>query len=127
MASFVALVPPLLLALPLLLPLLLPLPVPLLSPLFAAGEGGSSFDLRFSERGGSRAVGEVAGVLKLPPPVELLLLDPLPLLPDEEFVDTLIAVELAVVVEVEVVVEVGADVDVLRPPRPLAPAFRNLL
>jgi len=42
------------------------------SPL--SGEGASSFDLRFSGRGGKNAVGDVLGVAPPPLPDELLLL-----------------------------------------------------
>lgn len=89
----------------LLLLLLFPLPPPL------TGDGGSSFDLRFSDRGGRKATGDVEGVFEL-----MLVLVPLD--------------ELAVVV-VEVVVVfdelLSAVVVVPRPPRPFAPPFRSLL
>lgn len=89
----------------LLLLLLFPLPPPF------TGDGGSSFDFRFSERGGRKATGDVEGVFEL-----ILVLVPLD--------------ELAVVV-VEVVVVfdelLSAVVVVPRPPRPFAPPLRSLL
>lgn len=89
----------------LLLLLLFPLPAPL------TGDGGSSFDFRFSDRGGRKATGDVEGVFEL-----MLVLVPL----DEPAV---------VVVEVVVVFEelLSAVVVVPRPPRPFAPPFRSLL
>lgn len=89
----------------LLLQLLLPLPLPF------TGDGGSSFDLRFSDRGGRNATGDVEGVFEL-----MLVLVPLD--------------ELAVVVvEVVVVFDELLSAVVLdpRPPRPFAPPFRSLL
>lgn len=89
----------------LLLLLLFPLPPPF------TGDGGSSFDLRFSDRGGRKATGDVEGVFEL-----MLVLVPLD--------------ELAVVVvEVVVVLDelLSAVVVVPRPPRPFAPPFRSLL
>lgn len=75
------------------------------------GDGGSSFDFRFSDRGGKNATGDVEGVFELM--LVLVLLD-----------------ELAVVVVVVVVVLdelVSAVVEVPRPPRPFDPPFRSLL
>lgn len=89
----------------LLLLLLFPLPPPF------TGDGGSSFDFRFSDRGGRKATGDVEGVFEL-----ILVLVPLD--------------ELAVVV-VEVVVVfdelLSAVAVVPRPPRPFAPPLRSLL
>lgn len=85
--------------------LLLELPLPPFT-----GEGHSSFDLRFSGRGGKKATGDVEGVFELT--LVLVTVD-----------------ELAVVV-VEVVVvfdELDSAVVVVRPPRPFVPPFRNLL
>lgn len=91
-------------------PLPLPLPLPLLSLPLNDGGGLSSFDLRFSPRGGRNAVGDVDGVLLL-----VLLPDPL-----EEFD--------AKVTDVELVVGVGAPVVLeVRPARAFALALRNLL
>lgn len=81
------------------------------------GDGLSSFDLRFSGRGGRNAVGEVDGVLLVP----VLL----PELLDEDWTDVVV-VDVAIVVVFVVVVGVPAVV-VVRPPRPFAPPFRNLL
>lgn len=90
--------------LPLVLLLVLPLPP-------FTGEGDSSFDLRFSGRGGKKATGDVEGVFEL-----TLVIVP----PDE----------LPIVV-VEVVVDFAelesAVVVVARLPRPFDPPFRNLL
>lgn len=92
------------------LPLLLPPPLPLLSLPLNDGGGLSSFDLRFSPRGGKNAVGDVDGVL-------LLVLLPEPL---DEFD--------AKVTDVVFVVGVGAPVVVdVRPARAFALALRNLL
>lgn len=82
--------------------------VPPLLSLLLTGDGLSSLDLRFSGRGGKNAVGDDDGVFD-----KLLL----------EFVMAVFAV---VTVEV-VVVPVEVPVVVLRPPRPFAPPFRNLL
>lgn len=107
----------------------------LVSPFSPFTGGGlfSSFDLRFSGRGGKNAVGEVDGVWELVLLLELL---------DDDWTDVDDgAAELAVVdvvavadillpepVEEVVVVVVGVpDVVVVRPPRPFAPPFRNLL
>lgn len=75
------------------------------------GDGLSSFDLRFSGRGGRKAVGDVDGVFELVVLLELL---------DDKVVDDAAVVELVVVVVVAAPVVVTA-----RPPRPFAP-FRNL-
>lgn len=81
------------------------------------GEGLSSFDFRFSGRGGRNEVGDVDGVL------ELVLL---PELLEDELVE--VEVVVAVVVVVVFVVDVGVPVVVVvRPPRPFAPPFRSLL
>lgn len=75
------------------------------------GGGLSSFDLRFSLRGGRNAgVGEDDGVL------DELLLELL----DEFVVAVVVVVVLVVFDDVPVVVAV-------RPPRPFAPPFRSLL
>lgn len=87
------------------------------------GDGLSSFDLRFSGRGGRKAVGEVDGVFAAP---ELL-----PELLDDDCAIVVVApaeAELVVVVLVVVVVGVPVVVEVVvRPPRPFAPPFRSLL
>lgn len=76
------------------------------------GDGLSSFDLRFSGRGGKNALvfGEGEGVFELfvvdvPPLDELLVVDELP----------------------ELVVAVAVPVVDVRPPRPLLPPFLSLL
>lgn len=90
--------------LPLVLLLVLPLPP-------FTGEGDSSFDLRFSGRGGKKATGDVEGVMEL-----TLVLVPLDELP-------VVVVEVVVVfAELE-----SAVVVVARLPRPFVPPFRNLL
>lgn len=91
--------------LPLVLLLVLPLP-----PLI--GEEDSSFDFRFSGRGGKKATGDVEGVFELT--LVLVLLDEFP-----------VAVVVVAVVFVEFVE--SAVVVVVRLPRPFAPPFRNLL
>lgn len=121
--------PPLPLLLP---PLLLSLPPPLV-PLI--GDGLSSFDFRFSGRGGRNAVGDVDGVF--PPaaaPFEPAFDEP----PDafvavaelddvDAVIEPLLPPEMDDVdVDAVFVVDV-ADVVVVRPPRPFAPPFRNLL
>lgn len=89
----------------LLLLLLPPATVALLLLLPLTGDGLSSFDFRFSGRGGKNAVGDGDGVFEPG------------LLPLEV---------LAVVVVLVFVVLVDDDV-VVRPPRPLEPPFLNLL
>lgn len=119
---------PLLLLLPPLLSLPPPPPPPLL-PLI--GDGLSSFDLRFSGRGGRNAVGDVDGVV--PPPFAadevafdaaaadddddedvVVVEEPLPAEMDDVDVDVVFVVDVV-------------DAVVVRPPRPFAPPFRNLL
>lgn len=95
-----------------------------LSPL--TGDGDSSFDFRFSGRGGRNAVGEVLGVFVAPP-------QPLPPLPppeDDEDDDELPPLPpppppLAVLVVVVFVVEVAPEL-VRDAARPLAAPLRNL-
>lgn len=88
----------------------LPLPLPLLSLPLNEGGGLSSFDFRFSARGGRNAVGDVDGVLLLVLLPELL----------DEFDVTVTGVEL--------VVDAGAPVVVAaRAARAFALAFRSLL
>lgn len=93
-----------------------------LSPL--TGDGLSSFDLRFSGRGGRKAVGEVDGVFAAPELLPELLDNDCALVvvvpADAELV--VVVLLTVVVVSAPVVVEV-----VVRPPRPLAPPFRSLL
>lgn len=86
----------------------LPLLLPLLSLPLNDGGGLSSFDFRFSARGGKNAVGEVDGVLLVLLPE---LLDGLEILP-------------AVVVVVVILDVVFVDV---RDALPFALAFRSLL
>lgn len=76
------------------------------------GEGHSSFDLRFSGRGGKKATGDVEGVFKV-----ALVLEPLEELPvgGVEPIAVFIEFESAVVVVVA------------RLPRPFVPPFRSLL
>lgn len=88
--------------LPLVLPLVLPLPP-------FTGEGHSSFDLRFSGRGGKKATGDVEGVFEL-----TLVLVPLDVL-------AVVVVEVVVVFD-----ELDSAVVVVRP-RPFVPPFRSLL
>jgi len=80
------------------------------------GDGHSSFDFRFSGRGGKNAVGDVDGVLEQP----VLLLE---LLEEVPVTDT----NAGVVVVIVVLVLVPVAVVVPRPPLPFAPPFRNLL
>lgn len=88
---------------PLVLLLVLPLPP-------FTGDGDSSFDLRFSGRGGKKATGDVEGVFEL-----TLVLVPLDVL-------AVVVVEVVVVFD-----ELDSAVVVVRPPRPLVPPFRSLL
>lgn len=91
-------------------PPLPPLPLPLLSLPLNDGGGLSSFDFRFSARGGRNAVGDVDGVLLLVLLPELL----------DEFDVTVTGVEF--------VVDTGAPVVVAaRAARAFALAFRSLL
>lgn len=91
--------------LPLVLLLVLPLPP-------FTGEGDSSFDLRFSGRGGKKATGDVEGVFELT--LVFVPLDELPVVVVVEVVVVFAELESAVVV-------------VARLPRPFVPPFRNLL
>lgn len=99
-------------------PLLLPAPPEPLPPLPApSGEGDSSFDLRFSARGGRNATGDVEGVLLAPPSDPPLLAVPR-------------TFALAVSVgSLDAPVALAAFVSIMppRPPRPLEPPFLNLL
>lgn len=108
-------------------------PPPPLLPLPFTGDGLSSFDFRFSGRGGKKAVGDVDGVLEDPDVVPLAP-------PDDECEETEVPIVLEAVAvtllspppELELVVVVGVAVplvvvDDVRPPRPLAPPFRSLL
>lgn len=102
---------------------------------FIGGGGLSSFDLRFSRRGGRNAVGEVEGVLLLVLLPELLDDDCTDADEGPDIVVVVVPVDVEVVVAVVIatVVVVGVPVVdvavavVVRPPRPFAPPFRSLL
>lgn len=81
------------------------------------GDGDSSFDFRFSVRGGRNAVGDVLGVF-----VEFA---PLPLPVDDNAGADVDEDGVALAFDKFVVVVVDPDVTV-RPPRPLVPPLRNL-
>lgn len=82
------------------------------------GEGLSSFDLRFSGRGGRNAVGEVDGVL-----VPVLF----PELLDDDCTAVVVVAVVVVTVLVVFVDGVPVVVVVVRLPRPFAPPFLSLL